>query len=94
MTDWDAVAEEIGLPENWRERGYDAPEYMVSEDSVYRPWAFGEPARSDKLRCVWPDCTFTRSIDNVEAMFRHVHGKAHRHPRGCTCLGDGTCAVR
>jgi hypothetical protein len=69
MVDWDSVALEIGLPTTWREQGYDSPEYMISEDSIYR-----QP--SGTLLCVWPDCKF-KSRD-VEVMFRHVHGKKHK----------------
>ena len=66
--DWDAIAAEIGLPEDWRAQGFDAPEYMVREDSVYRQ-------DSGVLLCVWPGCNFRRR--DVEVMFRHVHG-GHR----------------
>lgn len=69
---WDAIAAEIGLPENWREQGYDAPEYMEREDSVYRL-----TAAAGSMRCPYPTCSFT-TRKGVEVMFRHAHGGRHR----------------
>lgn len=68
VTDWDAIAREIGLPENWREQGFDAPEYMEREDSVYRL-----TAAKGSMRCPFPRCSFT-TRKGVETMFRHAHG--------------------
>lgn len=69
--DWDAIAREIGLPDDWREIGFDTPEYMAQPDSVYRL-----TAAVGSLRCPFPDCNFKRH--DVEAMFRHAHGAHHR----------------
>ncbi len=62
------IAAKIGLPADWRVIGFDTPEYMESEDSLYL-----QP--DGLLRCVWPGCNFRRQ--SVEAMFRHVHGASH-----------------
>ena len=49
----DAIAAEVGLPADWRAIGFDTPEYMVSDDSLYH-------VRDDNdqptgvLKCVWP----------------------------------------
>lgn len=68
--DWDEVAAEVGLPANWREMGYDSPEYMVTPDSVYRPDPNGRmscyPCQAEGRVRVF------RSTD-VGALFRHVH---------------------
>lgn len=69
--DWDAIAAEIGLPEDWRDQGYDAPEYMEREDSVYRLSAL-----PGSMRCPYPTCSFT-TRKGTETMFRHAHG-GHR----------------
>lgn len=71
--DWDAIAAEVGLPTDWREQGFDSPEYMVSEDSIYRQ-------DNGVLLCVWPNCEFRRR--DVEAMFRHVHDPKRHHREG------------
>ena len=67
---WNVIAEEIGLPDDWRARGYDTPEYMASSDSIYRRgkefYCYpGQTARNE--------CKFTTT--DVEALFRHVHSK-------------------
>jgi hypothetical protein len=67
--DWDAIAAELGMPEDWREQGYDAPEYMEREDSVYRLMA-----RPGSMRCPYPTCSFT-TRRGTETMFRHAHRK-------------------
>lgn len=67
--DWDAIAADVGLPADWRDQGYDAPEYMEREDSVYRL-----TARPGSMRCPYPTCSFT-TRQGVEVMFRHAHRK-------------------
>jgi len=78
-TDWDAIAAEVGLPTDWREAGFDSPEYMQQPDSLYRPlrWVDGQyVSDTTALECVFPGCTFRRQ--SAEAMFRHVHGSRHQ----------------
>lgn len=73
---FDAIAAEVGLPADWRAQGYDTPEYMESGDSIYL--VRDEDDRpTGVLKCVWPGCKFRRR--SVEAMFRHVHGAAHKN---------------
>lgn len=69
--DWDAIAAELGMPEHWREQGFDSAEYMARPDSVYRL-----SAAKGSMRCPYPNCNFKRH--DVEAMFRHVHGPHHQ----------------
>lgn len=71
MTDWDAIAAEVGLPPDWREAGWDTPETM---QEMYPDDEGGA------MVCPWPHCNFRRRTD-VEAMFRHAHG-AHRRTGG------------
>lgn len=68
MTDWDVIAAECGLPLDWRESGFDTPEYMDSTDSLYR---HGKPTKAG-FACVWPNCSF--KTKDLETMFRHAHG--------------------
>lgn len=66
----DEEAAAAGYSSDWRAEGYDSPEYMVSEDSIYH-------VRDDNdrptgtLKCIWPDCRYRRK--DVREMFRHVH---------------------
>lgn len=71
---FDAIAADLGMPEDWRAIGYDTPEYMVSANSVYiERNHIDQP--TGRLKCPFPACTVR--LDTVEAMFRHAHGPRH-----------------
>lgn len=75
---WDNLAADVGLGPDWREKGYDTPEYIMQEDSIYRL-----SAKPGRLRCPFPDCTVTKPAkwgpEGVTAMFRHIHDQK-KHP--------------
>lgn len=76
--DWDRVAADIGLPADWREAGYDSPEYMAQAESIYRAATTDDGRTPGMFKCYPCDAEHRRTVyrtRNLEALFRHVHGE-------------------